>query len=409
MDNQTSNSISSKILSKFKLHREIGRGSYGVVWAATHIESGTDVAIKKIGAKNFTEVILAKRALRELKLLRYLNGHDNIACFYDVDVNDVQNFNELYIVEGLMEADLHQIIRSKQQLTDQHFQYFIYQLLRGLKYIHSANILHRDLKPGNLLINSDCELRICDFGLARGAVDGHSALVNTEYVATRYYRAPEVILSPKHYSKAIDLWSVGCIFGELLGGKTMFKGQHYVDQIKKIFEILGTPKDPSLMTLCSPRVLKFIQSWPKYDKVPLKKLFPHANQLGLDLMEKLLEFDPTKRITAEEALKHPYLAHYHHEEDEPSYSKTFDFGFELTDNVEELKKLIAVEVQDHKQKRQAFQMKFSTPTATNIPDKPHLDSSQAKSIPRYVSEAVIGGPTCVEDELEMGLQELKIQ
>jgi mitogen-activated protein kinase 7 len=123
-----------------------------------------------------------------------------------------------------MEADLHQIIRSEQPLTDAHFQYFIYQLCRGLKFIHSANVLHRDLKPGNLLVNADCELKICDFGLARG-LSGSTEGFMTEYVATRWYRAPEIMLSFKSYTKAIDMWSVGCIFAELLGNKPLFKGR----------------------------------------------------------------------------------------------------------------------------------------------------------------------------------------
>jgi mitogen-activated protein kinase 7 len=126
-----------------------------------------------------------------------------------------------------MEADLHQIIRSGQPLTDAHFQYFVYQICRGLKYIHSANVLHRDLKPGNLLVNADCELKICDFGLARGyssSPEGNIGFM-TEYVATRWYRAPEIMLSFQKYTKAIDMWSVGCIFAEMLGGRPLFKGR----------------------------------------------------------------------------------------------------------------------------------------------------------------------------------------
>jgi mitogen-activated protein kinase 7 len=126
-----------------------------------------------------------------------------------------------------MEADLHSIIRSQQPLSDQHYQFFIYQICRGLKYIHSAEVLHRDLKPGNLLVNADCELKICDFGLARGVLPPpeQNGGFLTEYVATRWYRAPEVMLSFRSYSKAIDMWSVGCILAELLGGTPLFKGR----------------------------------------------------------------------------------------------------------------------------------------------------------------------------------------
>lgn len=127
-----------------------------------------------------------------------------------------------------MEADLHQIVRSGQPLSNLHVQFFLYQLLRGMKYIHSANVIHRDLKPGNLLVNSDCELKICDFGLARGfkavgEVPDEARL--TEYVATRWYRAPEIMLSNRRYTTAIDVWSIGCILAELLGGKPVFKGK----------------------------------------------------------------------------------------------------------------------------------------------------------------------------------------
>lgn len=166
-----------------------------------------------------------------------------------MDIDNLNDFNEVYLIQELMEADLHQIIRSQQPLTEAHFQYFMYQILRGLKYIHSANVLHRDLKPGisktlthpgNLLVNADCELKICDFGLARGLMsDTEDAGFMTEYVATRWYRAPEIMLSFRSYTKAstcfflvvsnsrvaVDMWSVGCIFGELLSSKPLFKGR----------------------------------------------------------------------------------------------------------------------------------------------------------------------------------------
>jgi mitogen-activated protein kinase 7 len=146
-----------------------------------------------------------------------------------MDIPDAPNFNSVFLVEDLMEADLHQIIRSGQPLTDAHYQYFVYQICRGMKWVHSANVLHRDLKPGNLLVNADCELKVCDFGLARAYSpndnDANSVGFMTEYVTTRWYRAPEIMLSFQCYTKAIDVWSVGCIFAELLGGKPLFKGQ----------------------------------------------------------------------------------------------------------------------------------------------------------------------------------------
>ncbi|KAJ3305960.1 Mitogen-activated protein kinase [Kappamyces sp. JEL0829] len=324
-----SSSFHPKILEKYRIRREIGRGAYGVV---SYVMS----------------LFLCQ-----------------IALFLDCDTNDPSpNFTELYIVEGLMEADLNQILKSGQQLTTQHFQYFLYQILRGLKWMHSANILHRDLKPGNLLVNSDCELRICDFGLARGETEESGPLTNTEYVATRYYRAPEVVLSPKHYSKAIDMWSVGCIFGEMLIGKVLFKGGDYIDQLSKIFEVLGTPQDPTLTQLCSARVLKYLRTWPKRQKANFAVLFPRCEPLGLDLLDKLLAFDPVNRINASQGLAHPYLATYHVPDDEPSCPKLFDFSFESTNTIPEIKKLIAKEVANFKEQQEKPAV-VETPAATS--------------------------------------------
>src|SRR6201999_2431147 len=191
-----------------------------------------------------------------------------------------------------MECDLAAIIRSGQPLTDAHFQSFIYQILCGLKYIHSANVLHRDLKPGNLLVNADCELKICDFGLARGfSMDPEeNAGYMTEYVATRWYRAPEIMLSFQSYTKAstcpkdhsgnganqslVDVWSVGCILAELLGGRPFFKGRDYVDLLNQILHYLGTPNEETLSRIGSPRAQEYVRNLPYMPKVPFQRLFP---------------------------------------------------------------------------------------------------------------------------------------
>ncbi|KAJ1559055.1 Mitogen-activated protein kinase [Cladochytrium tenue] len=275
-----------------------------------------------------------------------------ITGLLDMDIADLTNFNEIYLVQELMEADMHQIIRSEQPLTDAHFQYFIYQICRGLKYIHSANVLHRDLKPGNLLVNADCELKIGDFGLARGLSDSTTGFM-TEYVATRWYRAPEIMLSFKSYTKAIDMWSVGCIFAELLGGKPLFKGRDYVDQLNQILCILGTPDDATLRRIGSERAQLYIRSLRRTVKVPWSQMYPKASATAIDLLERLLTFDPAARITVEEALAHPYLEAYHDVDDEPVHEKLFDFGFESLDTIDDMKKMIAQEVLDYRAQRAA--------------------------------------------------------
>ncbi|CUM68625.1 uncharacterized protein PRCAT00006352001 [Priceomyces carsonii] len=343
---------------RFKIMKEIGHGAYGIVCSAKYQDEDDPesslVAIKKI-TNIFSKKILCKRSLRELKLLQFFRGHKNITCLYDLDIvpDPVSGeFNEIYLYEELMECDMHQIIRSGQPLTDLHYQSFIYQVLCGLKYIHSADVLHRDLKPGNLLVNADCELKICDFGLARGFSENpeQNAGFMTEYVATRWYRAPEIMLSFTNYTKAIDIWSVGCILAELLGGKPLFRGKDYVDQLNQILLILGTPKEDTLTKIGSVRAQNYVRSLPFMKKVPYSQLFPNANPLALDLLEKMLSLDPYERITIDDALKHPYLSVWHDPLDEPECKVKFDFkSFETIDDIETMKKIIVKEVKSFRE------------------------------------------------------------
>lgn len=339
---------------RFQLIKEIGHGAYGIVCSAQFTEAAEDttVAIKKV-TNVFSKTLLCKRSLRELKLLRHFRGHKNITCLYDMDIVFYPDgtFAGLYLYEELMECDMHQIIRSEQPLTDAHYQSFIYQILCGLKYIHSADVLHRDLKPGNLLVNADCQLKICDFGLARGysenPVENNQFL--TEYVATRWYRAPEIMLSYQGYTKAIDVWSTGCILAEFLGGKPIFKGKDYVNQLNRILQILGTPPDETLKRIGSKNVQDYIHQLGFIPKVPFVDIFPQANPQALDLLEKMLTFDPQRRITVEEALEHPYLSIWHDPADEPVCNEKFEFSFESINEMDELRKMVIQEVQDFRQ------------------------------------------------------------
>ncbi|ORZ41269.1 kinase-like domain-containing protein [Catenaria anguillulae PL171] len=409
---------------KYQLVRELGSGAYGVVSSAKNLEMGEDIAIKRV-TKVFDKTILAKRALREIKLLRHFNGHENITSILDMEIPNMTDYNEIYLAQELMEADLHQIIRSEQPLTDAHFQYFVYQILRGLKYIHSANVLHRDLKPGNLLVNADCELKICDFGLARGfSKDPDTGGFMTEYVATRWYRAPEIMLSFQCYTKAIDMWSVGCIFGELLGGKPMFKGRDYVDQLNQILAVLGTPDDATLKRVGSQRAQVYIRSLPRMPRVPFTTMFPKATPLALDLLDKLLQFDPAQRITVEQALAHPYLATYHDPDEEPSHAQMFDFAFEKAASIDEIRALITREIVSWKAERHGGPALPTVPVPVPAPqpvqDIPpqtpgtrgtaHLrgaaapDISQAKQVPKAVEEPTAPQPRPgVDPELEREL------
>ncbi len=247
-----------------------------------------------------------------------------------------------------METDLHRIVHSRQPLTIDHVQYFIYQILRGLKFIHSANVLHRDLKPSNLLLNSNCDLKICDFGLARGVEDEQSGIM-TEYVVTRWYRAPEIMLVCQEYTKAIDVWSVGCIFAELLARAPLFPGEDYIAQLRLICDKLGRPDDSDLDFVTSERARRFITSLPQKPPQPLKECFPNFAEEtdALDLLQKMLEFHPDRRITIEKALQHPFLLSLHNPEDEPVSNVTFSFEFENEDlSREQVKDLIWKELRE---------------------------------------------------------------
>ncbi|KAH9700882.1 mitogen-activated protein kinase 3 [Citrus sinensis] len=267
----------------------------------------------------------AKRTLREIKLLRHLD-HENVIAVRDVVPPPLRReFTDVYIAAELMDTDLHQIIRSNQSLSEEHCQYFLYQLLRGLKYIHSANVIHRDLKPSNLLLNANCDLKICDFGLARPTSENEFM---TEYVVTRWYRAPELLLNSSDYTAAIDVWSVGCIFMELMNRRPLFPGKDHVHQMRLLIELLGTPTDADLGFVRNEDAKRYIRQLPQHPRQSLAQVFPHVHPLAIDLVDRMLTFDPMKRITVDEALAHPYLARLHDEADEPVCPEPFSFDFE---------------------------------------------------------------------------------
>ncbi|XP_056152887.1 mitogen-activated protein kinase 7 [Lampris incognitus] len=353
--------VNFEVGEEYDVIETIGTGAYGVVSSARRRDNGQQVAIKKIS--NAFEVLTnAKRTLRELKILKHFK-HDNIIAIKDILQPNLPHsaFKSVYVVLDLMESDLHQIIHSGQPLTPEHTRYFLYQLLRGLKYVHSANVIHRDLKPSNLLVNENCELKIGDFGMARGLSshpeESHSFM--TEYVATRWYRAPELMLSLHHYSLAIDLWSVGCIFAEMLGRKQLFPGKHYVHQLQLILSVLGTPPDGLISAIRADRVRAFVQSLPSRAPIPLAKLYPQAELDALDLLGAMLRFDPRERISVTQALEHPYLAKYHDQDDEPICVPAFDFEFDkLPMNKEQIKEAILMEIQDFHRKKQSSRQRL---------------------------------------------------
>eukprot|EP01083_Nonionella_stella_P081987 226172_1 len=328
------------VRKKYKVLRAIGHGAYGFVCSAQNTETNEFVAIKKI-TNLFNNPIETKRAIREVQLLRKLR-HENILGLIDLSMNDART--DLYLVAELMDSDLHQIIVSKQQLSNDHIQYFIYQILRGLLFIHSANVIHRDLKPSNILVNSNCDIKICDFGLARpvavdAQVQDHKAFM-TEYVATRWYRAPEIMLSWRQYSAKIDIWATGCILAELLGRMPLFPGKDYMDQLKRTLNYIGKPNGDEISHIRTERARQWVRNFPPTPRVDWAHLYPNAHKNSIDLLDQMLQFSPSKRITVQDALKHKYLEQLHDAEDEPVANFKFDMKFEqeFKDNTVEISK-----------------------------------------------------------------------
>ncbi|CAH1233901.1 MAPK1 [Branchiostoma lanceolatum] len=408
----------------------IGEGAYGMVCSAVDQTTGKRIAIKKISP--FEHQTYCQRTLREIKILRRFKHENVIGIENIIRSASIDEMKDVYIVQCLMETDLYKLLKT-QQLSNDHVCYFLYQILRGLKYIHSANVLHRDLKPSNLLLNTTCDLKvklslllktpltcctetsnpptycstppvilrdlkpsnlllnttcdlkisnpptycstppvilrdlkpsnlllnttcdlkICDFGLARVADPEHDHTgFLTEYVATRWYRAPEIMLNSKGYTKSIDIWSVGCILAEMLNNRPIFPGKHCIlnpakscppdlDQISHILGVVGSPSSEDLSWIINEKARSYLTSLPYKAKVPWNRIFPKADSHALNLLDRMLTFNPHKRITVEEALAHEYLSQYYDPDDEPIASEPFKFDTELDDlPKEKLKEMI---------------------------------------------------------------------
>jgi len=327
----------------YAVRKAVGQGAYGLVCSGRNVETGKTVAIKKI-PKAFEDTIDCKRLVREIKILRHFR-HDNVLGLVDIlpPHGGMAEWKDVYIVSELMDTDLHYIIHSKQPLTDEHFKYFLYQILRGVHAIHSAHVLHRDLKPGNLLVNKNCDLKICDFGLARAIdpTEDKKDLGLTEYVVTRWYRAPELLVENQTYTTAIDVWAVGCIFAEMLGRKALFPGRDYLNQLRLIIDVLGTPSEEDLACITNQQAVQFLRTLPVKPRRPWAEVFPKATPQALDLLDSMLVFDPSKRCSMEDALFSEYMAPLHQGRALPEQEAKFSFGFEKSSATQaELRDLI---------------------------------------------------------------------
>lgn len=310
-----STEIEAHILKRYEIQTQLGQGAYGIVWRAIDRRTRDVVAVKKIydAFQNATD---AQRTFREIMFLHHLH-HSNIIKM--LHVHRALNDRDIYVVFEYMETDLHVVIRAN-ILGDIHKQFIIYQLLKTMKYLHSAEILHRDMKPSNLLLNSDCMMKVADFGLARSILtlekEQVARPVLTDYIATRWYRPPEILLGSTRYTKSVDMWSVGCILGELILGKPIFPGRSTTHQLELIIAVTGEPSPADITATNSQFADAMLRDIRRANPKTFAELLPKASPEALDLISKLICFNPTDRMTAEQALEHPYVAAFHRPQDE---------------------------------------------------------------------------------------------
>jgi mitogen-activated protein kinase 15 len=251
-------------------------------------------------------------------LLQELNGHENIIRL--LNVIKAENDVDLYLIFEYMEADLYNVIRAG-ILQEVHKKFVIYQLLKAIKFLHSGDIIHRDLKPSNVFINSDCQIKIGDFGLARTLACGKKGYksIITDYVATRWYRAPEMLMGSSKYAKPIDMWSVGCILYELITAKPLFPGKSTKHMFGLVLEVTGLPDKAEYEEIKKKYELMIeYHMFDKFQRKSIKQLVGiYTKDLAtLDFLSKLLTFNPDKRMTVEEALSHPFMADFHNPNEE---------------------------------------------------------------------------------------------
>ncbi|XP_050671676.1 extracellular signal-regulated kinase 2 [Leptidea sinapis] len=317
--------IDEHILKRFDIKKRLGKGAYGIVWKAIDRKTKDVVAIKKIfdAFRNQTD---AQRTFREIIFLQSFRNHPNIVKLHSI--HRALNNRDIYLGFEYMETDLHNVIKRGNILKDIHKRYIMYQMLKATKYIHSGNVIHRDQKPSNVLIDSACRVKIADFGLARsvsslysGGEEGADPCL-TDYVATRWYRAPEILIASKNYTKGIDMWSLGCILGEMLTGSPLFPGTSTVNQIERIMSALPRPSPEDISAVCTGYGSSLIreQAATKGAGACLKTLLSCAPRDAAELVQQLLVFNPAKRLSAERALHHDYVAKFHRERDEPALS-----------------------------------------------------------------------------------------
>lgn len=288
-------------MEQYTILGRIGEGAHGIVFKAKHTETGETVALKKVALRRLEDGI-PNQALREIKALQEIEDNQHVVKLKDV----FPHGTGFVLVFDFMLSDLSEVIRnSERPLTPAQVKSYMMMLLKGVAFLHHNNIMHRDLKPANLLISSSGHLKIADFGLAR-LFSEHGERLYSHQVATRWYRAPELLYGARKYDEGVDLWAVGCIFGELLNSSPLFPGENDIEQLCCVLRVLGTPTQDSW-----PEIVEL----PDYNKItfkenpaiPLEEIVPDTSPQAIDLLYKFLVYPSKQRCSARQALLHPYF------------------------------------------------------------------------------------------------------
>ncbi|XP_065293598.1 cyclin-dependent kinase 1-A-like [Dermacentor albipictus] len=290
-------------MDNYVMMEKIGEGTYGVVYKARCKRSNKTVAMKKVRVENADEGV-PSTTIREVTLLKELT-HENIVRLVDVVMPGSNS--AMYLVFEYMAMDLRKrldTLPKDKKLDAAVVKKYVRQILDAIVYCHQRRVLHRDLKPANLLIDQGDTIKVADFGLCRALT--LTARPYTHEVVTLWYRAPEVIMGTRRYSTPVDVWSIGCIFFELATGKVLFRGESEIEQLFRIFRVLGTPTDETWPHVA--QLPNYKPNFPFWKASVLSELLPEVDGDAVDLLEKMLRYVPGKRISARDALAHPYFA-----------------------------------------------------------------------------------------------------
>lgn len=311
--------VDRDITTRYNIGRRIGRGCYGVVYEGREACGlQRECAVKKMlfAFRNATD---AQRTYREVSYLLQFAGHSNIMTIYDLVPS--KDDKHLYMVCEVLDADLQKAIKST-KLESYQQRAISYQMMRGLKFIHSAGVIHRDMKPSNILLTRQCQVKLADFGWSRSLPASMAEGALTEYASSRWYRSPEMLLGGSRYTAAADIWAVGCITGEMCTREPLIQGSCTQHMTELIIDMLGKPNDFDIASLEAQFAPMMLQCLPiEQPRRSIKNRFSGETLEFIDFLQLVLQINPEKRLTAQEALEHPHLANFHNPDDEPAFGR----------------------------------------------------------------------------------------